>query len=137
MKAILSILIVICCSVGCQQSDDCNDNDQICGEWNLVQVSGGFAGVNDSFDAGTILWIFQANSHQLKVENNHTGNSLYNGLATGTYSYEIIALNDKQFITINNEEMGQITLEQSNMIIDQNSTTQGAGADGFILSLKR
>ena len=53
----------------------------------LVNVSGGFAGVNENFDKGQIIWTFNEQNSTLNIEK--TTNESFSGLNEGVYSFDI------------------------------------------------
>ena len=60
MKSTFYILGLILVVLSCNSDDDVQQNTEptLFGPWSLVNVSGGFAGVNDDFEIGTITWNF-------------------------------------------------------------------------------
>jgi hypothetical protein len=93
-------------------------------------VNGGIAGVDTTFDFNKIIWTFNEENHVLTVNNT---DDVEDGLDTLTYSYAIEENDAKDlFLIIDSNEFGGFTFTQTQLIIDQNSTTSGNGADGFI-----
>jgi hypothetical protein len=113
-----------------------SNNDGQTETWNLINISGGIAGVNNDFLQGTIIWILNPQNYTLAIENNNTDNN-YDGFDSGIYSYNIQNINEKSFMIIEGIEFGGITEQPNELIIDQNITSNGNGADGFILSFER
>ncbi|MBC8767395.1 hypothetical protein H4O18_05270 [Arenibacter sp. BSSL-BM3] len=130
----LGILLVL---LGCTTENGHGNDDLVRGSWNLTNVSGGFAGVDDDFEKGKIVWKFDAKGGTLMVVNNDESNSIYNGLSTGTYTYSVLQEKDKYYLLVNDKEMGGILVEETKLLLDQNSSTSGSGADGFILVLEK
>ena len=107
-------------------------------EWHLINVNGGVSGINETFEPETIIWIFNDATGVLTVENTNEDDSKEDGLASGSYSYSIANVSNNSFITINSNELGEIAFTSENKItIDQNSTSEGSGADGFIYTFTR
>ena len=105
--------------------------------WHLINVSGGFSGVDNDFELNKIIWSFNEEENELTVTNTNT-EDLEDGLDTGTYTYSVDEDDNKDlFLTINSNEFGNFTVSESQLIIDQNITTNGTGADGFIYTFKR
>jgi hypothetical protein len=123
--------------MGCSTDNTHENSDVPSGTWNLINVSGGLAGIDNDFEKGKIVWNFNVKDSTLVVANNDGSNSIYNGLATGTYTYSIHEGKDEFYLLINDKEVGGITLAKSQLVIDQNSTTNGSGADGFVMVLVR
>jgi len=112
------------------------NNDGQTETWNLINISGGIAGVNNDFQQGAIIWILNPQSSTLAIENNNTDNN-YDGFDSGIYSYNIQNINGEIFIIIEVIEFGGITQLPNELIIDQNITSNGNGADGFILRFEK
>lgn len=131
MKKITLLLISLFLFSSCTS----DQNTVITEKYSLINVSGGFAGVNENFAKGEIIWTFDTSSASLTVKKN-TQNA-YSGLSEGNYSYSIQNINDKQYIFINNIESGGVTNEVNKIIIDENEQSTGSGADGFIYQLEK
>jgi hypothetical protein len=131
MKKITSILISLFLFSSCVS----NKNSIIIEEFSLINVSGGFAGINENFAEGEIIWSFNTQNATLTVEKNIQ--NVFSGLSEGDYSYSIQNINDKQYFFINNIESGGVTNEENRMIIDENERSIGSGADGFIYQLEK
>ncbi len=118
-----------------------NDDDTIApaisGIWNVSNVSGGLAGINDDYDPGVIVWNFNNRNQTLVVTNNNTENVIYDGYPSGTYTYSVTVLDGKSYLTVGNNEFGRITFETNTATLNQNELSGGAGADGFMISLVR
>ena len=120
----------------------CNNDDSIQattinGTWNLKNISGGLAGINDDYNQGIIKWIFDSQALTLTVENNNSQNIIYDGFESGMYSYSILESGGNSYLIVADIEFGGYTLTENNLMIDQNKTWTGSGADGFIIELER
>ncbi|CAH8288912.1 hypothetical protein EV196_11620 [Mariniflexile fucanivorans] len=109
--------------------------------WHLTNVSGGIAGVDNDFNLNEIIWTFNEDTDQLKINNTNTA-EIEDGLDTGTYTYSVTIVevegeDDKSFLVIDSNEFGKFTFNETELVIDQNITTTGTGADGFIYIFKR
>ncbi len=122
--------------ISCNLNDDNSQMDLIV-PWNLINVSGGFAGIDDDYEPNIIVWKFNDQTTTLTVENNNLQNNIYDGLATGIYNYTIIESNNRFYIDIEGTEFGEYNITGTNLIIDGNSFSHGNGADGFILTFER
>jgi len=135
---ILVLLVVGFCGV----IASCNDDDStqastINGTWNLKNISGGLAGINDAYNQGIIKWVFDSQALTLTVENNNSQNTIYDGFESGIYSYSILESGGDSYLIAEDIEFGGYTVTENNLIIDQNKTLIGTGADGFIIELER
>jgi len=106
----------------------CNDDDStqastINGTWNLKNISGGIAGINDDYNQGIIKWIFNSQSLTLIVENNNSQNTIYDGFLSGIYNYSILESGGNSFLIVEDTEFGGYTLMENNLMIDQNKTS--------------
>ncbi|WP_418603243.1 hypothetical protein [Hwangdonia sp.] len=136
-----SILIVLSCLFifsSCSTSEDPIDPQKVKYLWHLVNVTGGVAGVNETFSLDTIVWAFNDATKTLVVENNNDDDTIEDALDSGTYEFDVIqGPSGKTFLTINTSEFGNFEISQNTLTIDQNITTTGTGADGFIYTFKR
>lgn len=136
------ILIAFCCLIAftsCSISNNNNDDSPqvIKTYWHLTNVSGGFAGVNHDFALGHIIWFFDEALAELSIENLNTDDSLEDGFDTGNYVFSIQEVNNETFLKVDSNEFGYFTLSETELVINQNITTSGSGADGFIYTFKR
>lgn len=106
-------------------------------QWHLINVTGGFAGVNHNFEMDVIIWTFDNGT--LYVQNNNPDDTLEDGLDTGTYSQSFLEEDEKLFLFIENIDYGLITISEDEQIftLDQNITSTANGADGFIYKFKK
>ena len=136
----IKLLIVLCCAfvfTNCSLSNDSETPQNYKKSWHLINVSGGFAGVNENFELETIIWSFDEPTAKLTVVNNNSDDTIQDGLASGAYDYSIdIAEDGKSYITIDANELGLLTVNQTGMFIDENMMSTGTGADGFIYSFQ-
>ena len=131
MKKVFLILICGMLLISCST----NNNLSIEQKFYLVNVSGGFAGVNENFDRGQIIWTFNEQNSTLNIEKNT--NESFSGLNEGIYSYSIENINNHLFLHINENELGGVSTYENGMIVDENIRSTGSGADGFIMTLEK
>ena len=134
---VMLVLVLIFVFNGCSTDGTDEKNDKLSGTWNLINVSGGFAGIDEDYEKGEIVWKFNTNDGTLIVTINHGSEPMYNGLPIGTYTYSILEEKDQFYLEINDKEIGGIVLAKSKLVLDQNSTSSGSGADGFVMVLVR
>lgn len=132
---VLTILFLII--AGCSKNTDKSGIIPLNGRWNLVNVSGGFAGIDEEFEEGTIVWNFETATGTLTVENNNTSDALYDGLPSGSYTYSILSDDKNLFLYIDNIESGAIIISLGQLVLDQNVLSNGSGADLFVLTLRK
>ena len=131
MKKVFLILICGMLLISCST----NNNLSIEQKFYLVNISGGFAGVNENFDKGQIIWTFNEQNSTLNIEKNT--NESFSGLDEGIYSYSIDNINNQLFLHIDENELGGVSTYENGMIIDENMRSTGSGADGFIMTLEK
>jgi len=132
---LIRFLVLIFVLHGCSTESTPEKKDKVSGTWNLMNVSGGFAGIDEDFEKGKIIWEFDTKDGTLLVTNNDESGALYNGLPTGTYAYSILQGKDQDYLQLNDKEVGGIDVAKSQLVLDQNNTSSGSGADGFVLVL--
>jgi len=118
---------------GCN-SDSSGSTDPVQGQWKLINVSGTFAGINDSFTPGTITWNFNPITQMVTVVNNNTDATKWDVLETGMYTYRFIQNPDapcSESLEIDGSVFGCYTVSNQTLVIDQSI------ADGFAITLHR
>lgn len=83
-KLLLALAAV--CLMSCNNSDDNNAAQTIDGAYKLVNVRGGIAGTNDTFNDGSITWTFE-NNGTVTVWNTNTDDSKQDLIESGAYVY--------------------------------------------------
>lgn len=137
MKSKLYILILALITFGCNSDDDAQQdtNATLNGSWSLINVSGGFAGVDDDFEIGLITWDFDNSNLKLTVTNNNTEEVIYDGLSSGDYDFQVLTTTGEVgYLVIHNHGIDHAitTLTTSQLILDE-----GVAADGFLLTFSR
>ncbi|MCL6265846.1 hypothetical protein [Flagellimonas myxillae] len=134
MKHLLFVVLFGIVLFGCSNSQTGEKTDILSGAWQITNISGGFAGINDDYEPSTIVWSFNATTSQVLVTNNNTQDGiLYDGLSSGSYPYSLLINEGKQFLEIDGQEFAGINRTNVALVLDQNQTTSGSGADGFVL----
>jgi len=132
MKIVCAFLILIfICS--CTDNDDSNATIE---KWNLINVSGGFAGIDLTIEKGEIIWTLNEHDSILDIENNYRGTFVVS-LPTGRYSYFVEEINNTSYITIDRDEYGGIDILGNQIVIDENISSTGTGADRFVFRFER
>ncbi|MFK7833260.1 MAG: hypothetical protein AB8B52_08290 [Winogradskyella sp.] len=135
MKTRLFTLIVVLFLFSCNNDDDAAQNSEptLIGPWSLVNVSGGFAGIDDDFEVGLITWDFNENFLEFTVTNNNTTNVIFDGLPSGTYNFQVLSTTgeDSQLVT-ETFSYEITTLTSSQLVLDE-----GIAFDGFLLTFSR
>lgn len=146
IKTFLVFALLLPLSCG---NDDASSGstDPLNGYWNLLNVSGGFAGVDVDYDHGSVSWQFDTGTSMLRVENVSIPNgpqSTFLPIPSGEYAYSIIEADGNKFLTIDgmplydNGEYGRIDItEAGDLIIDQGQSSTSNAADVYVLSFKR
>jgi hypothetical protein len=132
LASVIFIVVLTSCSI----SSDDNTPQIIRNEWHLKNVSGGIDGVNDDFAFSEVIWAFNETLSTLTVTNNNTDGSKEDGLDSGNYTYSLIEEGNNTFLVVDDHEIGSLTLPTNQLIIDENLTSNGTGADGFIYTFQ-
>ncbi|WP_298753877.1 hypothetical protein [uncultured Psychroserpens sp.] len=135
MKPYIYLLIFTMFVFSCNNDDDgvSNNEPTLHGEWSLINVSGGLAGIDDDFPAGLITWDFDLNSQELTVTNTNVELVIYDGLPTGTYDYAVMtSTGSDATIVINNVNYAVVSITSTSLVLDE-----GVAADGFLLTYTR
>ncbi len=130
MKALNVFIIILFTGIltSCTTSGDGLDFTTT---WNLTNVTGGFAGVDHTFERGLIKWTFYEEDSVIEVTNSNEVESLIDIFETGTYPYSIEEIDSEYRIFINGSDFGTIYKTSKIMVIDQQF------ADGFKITLTR
>lgn len=134
---ILTLLIGSGILISC--SDDADilpQEEQLNGTWNLKNLSGGFAGLNENYSNGTITWTFNPQNQTIIVDNNIPASEGFI-FSSGTYNYSITIAGGQKYVNIDSDEYGGLTISANNLTIDQNKISWGVGTDGFILNFEK
>ncbi|WP_299443799.1 hypothetical protein [uncultured Aquimarina sp.] len=128
----LYFLMVFVVFISCSNDDDTNNTAiGLQGEWNLVNITGGFAGVNQDFEKGTIIWDFNESDTMVTVTNNSTITGVYDGFPSGTYTYSIVAPADIDELVVNEINLGTFSTTSDSFTVNQQFR------DGFEIRFER
>lgn len=105
--------------------------------WHLINVSGGVAGVDHDFPLNQIIWSFNETTLKLTVTNTNTDTTVEDGFDSGVYNYSVITSGVDEYVVINSNELGQLTVTETNLVIDENLTSTGSVSDGFVYTFRR
>jgi hypothetical protein len=95
------------------------------------------AGVDNDFDVNDIVWHFNNTTNKLTVNNTNTDDTIEDGFDSGVYDFSVTTVGSDEFLIIDSNEFGNVEATQTQLIIDQNITTSGTGADGFVYTFTR
>lgn len=137
MRTTVLILLLAFCgfATSCDNDDDNGPEQEITigGTWDLKNISGGFAGIDANFQDDAIEWTFNEETSVLTINNTHPNDeTVYDGLESGTYTYELSTVDGEHEIYIEDVFFGVYTLSATELIIDQD-----VGADGYLFSFER
>lgn len=134
--ACISFFTLTNCSIG---EVDTSEPQVIRVLWHLKNVSGGIAGVDNDFNNGVIIWEFKSETSSVTVTNTNSDTAIEDGLDSGTYTYSIEEVNNQEYLTIGSNELGSISVTSNGnqLIIDQNETSTGPAADGYIYTFDK
>jgi len=126
---ILSILLFSCSS-----DDDSTRETTLQGTWNLVNVTGGIAGIDEDIERGMVVWDFNMTSGMVTITNNITDSTFDTSLPSGTYSYSVSAPADDDVLIVNEVSLGTINIAGSTFTVGQSS---GISQDGLVFLFER
>lgn len=116
---------------GCN-NDQLEPSQQIYGHWNLINKSGGLAGINCTYELNEQTWTFEERVVTIVDHTNNTG-ALCESFFEGAYSYTVQEIENKQFLLLEEDNLGRIVIANNELTIDQNAL----GTDGFVHRFKR
>ncbi|MDY8135791.1 hypothetical protein [Aquimarina sp. 2201CG5-10] len=129
---LVSILLLLFVFSGCSNDDDAINFFSLDGTWDMVNVNGGFLGIDEDFANGTIIWDFDETNFTVTITNNNTNDEIYTILPTGTYPYSVTAFGGGQEFIINEMIIGNFGVNSNNeFVIDQQLR------DGFKFTFRR
>ncbi|WP_109300816.1 hypothetical protein [Aquimarina sp. AU474] len=134
MKRLAYILLSFSILLGCSNDDDSNPEvvlSGLSGKWNLVNVNGGFVGVNHDFENGIIVWDFNETNNKVVITNSNTDDTIEDSFPTGTYNYSILEVQGNQELVVDNRNLGNFEISGSQFIVDENFR------DGFRFTFSR
>ncbi len=124
--------------IGCDSDDDVtpvnppSNPSGLIGIWNLVNVTGGFSGINDDFEKGVIVWDFDDTKKRVEVTNNNAANSSTEDLfPTGVYTFSIVTINGNKELIVNERNLGNFEITTNEFIVDEQFK------DGFRYTFRR
>ncbi|WP_417351505.1 hypothetical protein [Flavobacterium alkalisoli] len=140
---LLLLLLYIPVAFSCNNDDDNNQpsNQEFTVTWKLINVSGGFGGVDHDFEEGIITWTFNSQNETIVVVNNNPAD-VYDGLGTGEYTYDFVPNDITTICAESFETQGPGDAETTSnfgcmTITGDNMTLSMAEADGFLLTFKK
>lgn len=131
MKNIFSIVLLglfLTTFVACDSDDETLVLNELAGEWNLHNISGGLMGTDIDYAPGDVSWTFNTTDSLLDVDNTMNMDSLegmFTVFPTGQYSYQMI--DSLEQIYINNSFDASILITGDTLRMDD-----GVAADGFL-----
>lgn len=130
LKILIAILLVATIA-SCSSDDDNNVQLTQINSWNLARVTGGFAGVDQTFPEGLIVWTFNGDTDTVVVVNNNTDNTLNDFFDSGTYPYTIENDGTNDVISIDGIDFGVISETENELLLDHQVD------DGFTVTFTR
>ena len=134
MKKIL-LLIAITTLLSCDSDSDGGDLSQGIGPWNLINIKGGVNNIDTDIDRGQITWVFNDLTNKVTVTNNIGG--IPTGISDGEHDFRLERSGNDDFLIIDNDEYGALTIGTSRLTIDQTITSTGNAPDEYILLFAR
>lgn len=114
VKLLFSAFLILSLSFACNKTD--SDPEALNGTWHLYSVTGGFAGVNDLFEEGEVVW--DINDNSVSIANADT-TSPYGLMEDGVYTFDT-KVNDKvPVIQVDKQEIGSYHVDKNDLFITQ------------------
>lgn len=136
MKSTILFLLLIVTLTSCSNDDTpilINDPNSEESSWTMTNIYGGFAGIDDDYESGEIIWNFDKEAQVLTVDNSIGDDApITSGLDSGNYDYHVESEEEIDYLFIDGYNSGEYTVDSDTLIIDQD-----AGADGFRFTLER
>ncbi len=122
--------------LSCSEDDDVVFNPDpnslgLEGEWNLINVSGGFIGINENLDKGTVVWDFNETDKNIVIVNNNMNDMINDIFPSGTYNFSMVMMNENKELIINDRSLGSFELTNNEFTIDEQFR------DGFRYTFQR
>ncbi|AXT20591.1 hypothetical protein D7030_00665 [Flavobacteriaceae bacterium AU392] len=124
----------------------CSNSDDVIQEipapvllWSLDNTANNI--ISNDFTSRLITWEFNPNNLMLTVVNGNTDDSIFDGLDSDVYAFDIREIDEGSFLFINGEEYGGIEIStEQRLVIDRNATSDGGDdtmEDRFVLTFTR
>lgn len=134
MKSFYVILLSIFL-FSCSNDDDNSAQETgLQGTWNLVNVTGGIAGIDEDIERGMVVWDFDMTSGMVTITNTIADSTFDTSLPSGTYSYSVSAPADDDVLIVNEVSLGIINIAGSAFTVGQSS---GISEDGLVFLFQR
>ncbi len=139
---LLSTLLI--CITSCDKEENNNNqlnNSGLLGTWHMINSSGGFAGSTCIYQSGEVVLTFDSDANLTIVNNVLNTTALCGGqeigTTTGSHSYGVLDSNDKKYLLIDGEEMGELIVTNEEFLINQNNSSEGSNADLYFLTFAK
>lgn len=124
----------------CDKDEDATSfiNSGLVGTWNLNNSSGGFAGISCDYQSGEVVFVFD-NMDNLSITNNVINTTALCGgqeigISLESHTYGVLTSNDKKFLLVDDQEVGELKINEDQFTLNQNSSSEGSGADLYFLT---
>ncbi|GAA4271688.1 hypothetical protein GCM10022258_09820 [Aquimarina gracilis] len=105
--------------LSCSNDDDSSSSSELSGTWSLINVSGGFVGLDHDFNTGIVVWVFNESSNTVSITNNNTDDSIEDLLPTGTYDYSIETVGENREFILDNINRGNFEIMDNQLTINE------------------
>lgn len=142
LAGLLSLMAMACSTTETSAPDPVGNDvitpaPSIHGTWNLTNVSGGLAGIDEDFGPGQVVWSFDVELSTLTVDNTNSSGSDYTGIGTGEHDYNLLKQNNTNYLLVRDREVGRMRIVEGELIIDGNDRSDGSGADFYVFTFSR
>ncbi len=125
--SIVLLLLVWNLSISCNSDEESNTADSS-SSWTLVNLSGGLMGVNQNYEEGEVVWVFDASTQTLDIQHNYTPteDEIIPFPVEDSYAYEFIEQEGQIYLVVEQWNLGIISQSAGQITLDNN-----VAADGF------
>ena len=131
----LFFLVTTVLLTGChKKDDDSNETASLNGTWHMINVMGGFIGVDIDYERNIVVWTFNETTQTLTVQNSldpGDPNYSFSGLPTGNYAFAIMDVDGTAVLQIEGADQGVYSVSATTLTVDDRP------ADGYLHTFEK
>jgi len=133
----ITLFSFVLVSIFMMRCDKSETVERIEGVWHVIKISGGIVGKDCTYEKGDYVWTFEGDQ-LIRVSKAVFMNEDCERVESDRQEeFEIISENDKEYLQIDDNPYGQLTINTDSISINTNKLPEGEGADGFSYLLIR